>query len=500
MTARTTALDSERLRSVAVWNSRAKVDAFIYAKTDLLAPIAADELNLASAEARDAFLARLPDGLREEGASLVQRLAAQVAADRTKPQKPETATPDAPDAPWETAVDGAELLAELQRVLESFVALPPQAAAMLALWIVHTYVTDVADHSPYILVTSPVRACGKTTLLEMLLHLAHDAQMSGGYTAAALYRRIARSPGSAMLLDELDTRLRGDGGEAIRGVLNTGFQRNGKVTICVGDEHEDRDFPTYCAKVLAGIGNVWDTVASRSIPVRMARASKDELRGLRRIRGDRIHGELGPLRRRLLRWTNDVRDLLREADPDMPEALGARESDVWRPLFAIAETAGGHWPAVSHRAAIALHRGGDEETDVGLLLLADLRDMLGDGNAIFTERILAELVQTDDRPWSEYRHDKPITARGVANLLGRFGVKSGTVRIQAATGKGYSRDKLAPAFNRYLEPSTPIPSVTSVTRVSSDAVSAPGSGDVTHVTDGKAGAAEGDRGDVERRL
>jgi hypothetical protein len=118
-----------------------------------------------------------------------------------------------------------------------------------------------------------------------------------------------------------------------------------------------------------------------------------------------------------------------------------------------------------------------------------VRDLLGDGNAIFTERILAELVQRDDRPWSEYRHEKPITARGVARLLGRFGIKSGTVRIQAATGKGYSREKLAPAFNRYLAaPTNPILSVTSVTTTAD--------GSVTDVTDSSASAGHDDRGEA----
>ena len=62
-----------------------------------------------------------------------------------------------------------------------------------------------------------------------------------------------------MLLDELDAQLRSDAGESLRKVLNTGFARTGKITICVGDAHEDKDFATFCPKVLAGIGRVWDT-------------------------------------------------------------------------------------------------------------------------------------------------------------------------------------------------------------------------------------------------
>ena len=46
----------------------------------------------------------------------------------------------------------------------------------------------------------------------------------------------------------------GEGGERLRSVLNSGFKPAGRMTICVGETHEARDFKTYCPKVLAGIG------------------------------------------------------------------------------------------------------------------------------------------------------------------------------------------------------------------------------------------------------
>src|SRR5262249_17492552 len=156
------------------------------------------------------------------------------------------------------------------------------------------------------------------------------AEMTGGITAAALYRRIDRcSP--TMLLDELDTRLRAEGGEALRGVLNTGFHVRGTVTICSGDDNEDRGFKTFCPKVLAGMGRLWDTVMSRSIPVRLQRASAAERRQLKKIRGERIGGECLPLRRQLRRLADDLKETLVAADPAVPDKLSARQGDIWRP-------------------------------------------------------------------------------------------------------------------------------------------------------------------------
>ena len=92
-----------------------------------------------------------------------------------------------------------------------------------------------------------------------------------------------------------------------------------------------------------------------------------------------------------------------------------------------------------------------------------MRDLLGEDDKISTEKLLAELPKMEDRPWAEYKNDKPITARGISSLLRRFdGVKPKTVR-QGTTLKGYSRELLAPAFKRYLP--APIPSAESVTSV-----------------------------------
>jgi len=66
--------------------------------------------------------------------------------------------------------------------------------------------------------------------------------------------------------------------EALRGVLNCGYRRGGVASICVGKgtDIEARDFSTFCAKALAGIGHLPDTVADRSIPIRLKRKAPGE--------------------------------------------------------------------------------------------------------------------------------------------------------------------------------------------------------------------------------
>ena len=274
--------------------------------------------------------------------------------------------------PWDEPVEGARLLDELRDFVRQYLVLPDHAAEVIALFVAHTYLLDAAEFTPYILVTSPVRECGKTTLLELLEHLVHRARGTASITASALYRLID-SERPSILLDEVDTRLGGEGGESLRRVLNSGFRRNGKFTIAIGGRRGVGDFSTFSPKVLAGIGRVWDTVASRSIPIRLQRASPDELEGLTRIRGHLINGICLPFRRKLRRFADDTESMLREIDPVTPRELGARQCDVWRPLLAIAEVTGARWSVTARAAARAILGAAEEDGDAGLRLLDDVR-------------------------------------------------------------------------------------------------------------------------------
>lgn len=455
---------SEHLRAVAHLNGKVKSEVSVrMLESDIVLHM--DELNPILAKAREAFVGCLPANWEAEARFLLQELAELVATERLR--LAEAKLLGIPDdsfpviEPSDVAVSGEELLDELVEFIGHYVVMSENETKAVALWIVHTYLFDIADYTPYLLVTSPVRECGKTTLLELLLHLAHRAQMTGGITAAALYRRIDRRY-PTMLLDELDTRLRGDSGEFLRGVLNTGFQRSGKVTICVGDNHDDKDFSTFCPKVLAGIGRVWDTVTSRSIPLRLARATRHELKQLTKIRGDRIAKTCLPLRRKLLRWAADNRDAIRKMEAQAPEELGARQSDVWRPLFEVADQVGGKWSELGRESALALHRAAEDEGDYALLALADMCDVFRDRlnpKVLYSVTMVEEFLKKEERPWAEVRHGAPLSPTYLAKLIGRFGVKPRQVREGTHSTdeqkRGYTLAELEPVFRKYLPALTP---------------------------------------------
>jgi putative DNA primase/helicase len=362
--------------------------------------------------------------------------------------------------PWPEPVPGDELLDALVKVIQSHVVLSSTEADAAALWVVGCHAFDAWAIFPRLIVTSPERGCGKTTLLDVLSRLVPRRLGASNITAAALFRTIEVAT-PTLLLDEADSYARNN--EDLRGVLDAGHRRDGTVIRTAGDDHEPRQFSVWAPVVLAAIGRLPATIEDRSVVVRLRRRRPDE--EIEPLRLDRVGG-LEKLACKAARWAIDRVDDLKVRDPEMPEGLINRKADNWRPLLAVADTAGGDWPERARRAAVDLSRDGTDIESKGVLLLADLRELFdreGDrttvggnlfdrdvGKVLFTEEIIAELANREDRPWPEWKGGKPINARQLASLLKPFGISPNTVRRGEKTAKGYSRQSFEDAFARYL--------------------------------------------------
>jgi putative DNA primase/helicase len=352
--------------------------------------------------------------------------------------------------PWPAAVDGARLLVELEAAITAHAVLPDGAATAMALWIVHTYCPDAAAITPRLAIVSPTKRCGKTTVLKLLGALACKPLAAASLTPAVLYRVIeAYAP--TILVDEADTFLADQ--DELRGVLNAGHDRHSAVVPrCVGDEFEPKVFHVFGAVAIAAIGKLPDTLMDRSIVIEMKRkAPTEKLQKLRR----RQREALAALPRQCARWAADNMKALSEHEPELPDDLDDRAADNWEPLLAIADQAGGAWPERARATALLLSGGradSAETGDSGVQLLADVRAVFV-GNGIersTTKELLASLAELEGRPWAEWNRGRPLTARQLGSLLGRFGIKPGTIRVGDATPKGYVLGDLADAFGRYL--------------------------------------------------
>lgn len=356
--------------------------------------------------------------------------------------------------PWPKPVDGAELLDVLVALLERYASLPDGGAVAVALWALYTWCFRAFAVAPNLMITAPERESGKTRVTELLSWMVPRAKPVSDASAAAIIRGIERD-GPTLLFDEAQHFLNRRPDDPIRGILLAGFtKRFATVERCEGDAHEVRVFSTFCPKAMNGrkLATIDDMLTSRSVVIPMMRARKP----LPELRADRDPvGE--DIRCQCARWRDDHRSALREANPDVGARIG-RVAQVWRPLLAIADEAGGQWPKKARAAANALATVSgtfaDGET-LGTMLLADVHAVFeakGNPERIKSKDLDEALRALPERPWESMpQTGKAITASARGQMLANYGVTAETLRFDdGRDAKGYKRAAFMEAWTAYL--------------------------------------------------
>lgn len=342
---------------------------------------------------------------------------------------------------WPDPVDGEKLLDGLTASIRKYVVLEPGAAEATALWSVYTHAPDAFLISPRLGVTSPVMRCGKSTLLDVLHCLVQEPLVAANATAAGIFYAIeACHP--TLLIDEADTFM--DGKKELNGILNSGHRKTTATILRAKGQ-----FSTWAPAVIARIGDLPETLADRCISVRLKRKRNDEV--ISTFRPDRAD-DLARLCRMSARWATDNLTHLTDAEPEVPIDLTDRAADNWRPLFAIADAAGGKWPALARKAAASLNA--DKliaAPDTAVMLLEDIytvsRNSAGD---LPSADLAIALTKFDNRPWADFKGGQPITAKAIANLLIPFRIEPVLMRKGQKVLRGYRVAQFEDAFARYV--------------------------------------------------
>lgn len=353
--------------------------------------------------------------------------------------------------PWQKPVAGNDVLDELVATFERFLVLRRGVAPALALWVMHAHAHAAAQISPIPAITSPVKGCGKTTLLTVLGALVPRALSTANISTAAVYRTIEEFR-PTLLIDEADTFLDHD---ALNGVLNSGHLSGNQVIRLMGDNYDPVPFSTWAPKAIALIGSLRDTLQDRSIEIPMRRRDPGE--EVESLRLDRL-AQFTPVLRRAARWAQDHEAGLKNADPAVPGELDDRAADNWRPLLAIADAAGGDWPTTARAAANVLTDSqSDGKRDIKVMLLEDIRSLFEthETDRIRSSIIAQKLAGMETRPWPEFKNGKGITPTRIASLLKDFGIESQTLWFpplgeNGKTLQGYRREDFLDPWRRYL--------------------------------------------------
>jgi hypothetical protein len=263
-----------------------------------------------------------------------------------------------------------------------------------------------------------------------------------------------------ILFDEVDAIFNpknGGNNEDLRGMLNAGYKRTATIARCVGDAKNMKveRFPVYAPAALAGIaGGMPATITTRAITIHMRRRRADEQ--IKPFRERTAEAQARPIRDALETWSRSVADQAADATPDMPEGVTDRPAEIWEPLLAIADAAGGHWPDTARAACRHfVLDAGPQATSLGVRLLADLRHVFTSAGAdrMTTADILAALMDLEEASWGDV-YGKPLDTRRLGRELGRYGVTSKNLKQPGGqVAKGYrtdGHDGLSDAWSRYL--------------------------------------------------
>jgi putative DNA primase/helicase len=354
--------------------------------------------------------------------------------------------------PWAHPVGLAEVLDELAEAIRRHIVLTIESATAAALWIAHTWIFDQFDFTPRLSITSPMKRCGKSTLLEILRQTCRRPLKADNISPSGVFRTVEAFSPMTLLLDEVDAFAREN--EELRGVLNAGCERSGQVVRVVeqNGQHVPVGFKVFCPAALAAIGSIPSTLADRSVPIRMERKAASEQ--VTRLRDAGARNVLATIARKLARWAADHGGAL-PLNPHVPSAMGDREGDISTPLLAIAEAAAGAWPDRTRRALLmlfGLQASAEATAEHGTQLLSDIRDYFRGMSAerATSKELCEHLGKLEERPWPEWRAGKPITPPQLANALRPFGIRPGTIRTGTDTAKGYYREAFAEVWSRYL--------------------------------------------------
>jgi putative DNA primase/helicase len=368
-----------------------------------------------------------------------------------KRPNPPNVTPTPPPfptvEPWPEPDHGGLLLADMAATLRRFIALSPATADAEALWCLHTYVHDAATVSPNLCLSSAEKRCGKTRNLLILGCLVRRPLHTANITIGALTRVIDQYA-PTLLMDEADTIFVNGGRAELRGILNAGLYRsNAYVLRCIGDRKQPKLCSVWCPKAIALIGRLPDTLEDRSIVLPMRRRGSDEPVDLLHV--DRLFAELEPIRRKAARWALDHRNNLGNITVNLPETLHDRAQDLWRPLFAIAELAGGDWPDRARRSAVELSGVVQHGNSPEAQLLVSIRLLFEkeQTDRLSSEAIVCALAEAENSVGS----NRPsFTKAQLARRLAPLGIRPTIVyRTRNQVRRGYLLKDFRVAFEQY---------------------------------------------------
>ncbi len=356
--------------------------------------------------------------------------------------------------PAAVAVDGAKVLAEVERFITRYVVLPNAARLPVSLWAIATHAAATFDVFPYLVFSSGVPRCGKSRAIEILELLCARAWRGTTPSEAGLFRFLADCP--TLLLDEIESLRathRSERDQAILSILNVGYRRGATVLRWSVACRSAEKVPVFGPKSFCCVGDLPLSLSDRSIVIRMQRRSPSE--PVARFRFSRATTEVSPTKAAVELIVRERLGEITETYAALPDLgfLSDRDCELFSPLFAVLAVLAPARVAELERSARFLS--GEKSKDAAdgslpLKLIDGIFKLWPENlDAWLTAGVLAALREEDESPW---RTEIELTPRRLALMLRPFEIFPRQVRTPFGTGKGYLRSELLTAHARYITP------------------------------------------------
>jgi hypothetical protein len=337
-------------------------------------------------------------------------------------------------------------------VINGHVDVTADEALAIALWILLTHHADKFEYSPRLALLSPVKGCGKTTVLKALRHLCMRPRLMNSVTPALIYRVIDREH-PTLLIDEGDN-LGLNINPTIRTIMNSGHNVGSSVGRVI--KGEPKEYDTFGPLAIGAIGTLPLTLMDRSIIVHMEKSQRRDLRRL-----DPYSPNIkvvDAVYREICKWARTPQ--LTNIDAILPGDR-TRHADNWRPLIAVADGFGKAWGRKA-RAAASAYKLNYSDDDLRVILLTDIRTAFDRLNVdrIASKQLVVEVRAINDL-WDACpgpRGTHTLTTGSMAALLRPFRPAIRSVTIwrpsrkrgdSTGSGKGYLRSAFATAWAKY---------------------------------------------------
>ncbi len=331
------------------------------------------------------------------------------------------------------------------------------------LWVVHTYLMALWDITPRMGFFSPEPGSGKSRALEVSRRVAHNPMPTASITGASFMRMVHKGD-YTIFIDELEgiygSAAARDANSTLTSVLNAGFESDAVAHRCEAKTNKPEIFNIYAPVMMAGLkrAKLPDSLKSRMIAIDMKRRLPGKTEADFRKR--HAESEARPIREALEKWCDEAEGKINLDDIVLPSDIRDRDADIWEPLFAIAQVAGGDWPErVTEAARWFVNTRVDDSADSsGLRLLRDCVVVLEHTHTCKPDWLRSQLFNMIDSPWSTWgKNGTGITTFMLKQWLKDYGIKPYAVKVGGDVVKGYHLKQFKEELARYPEPTGPQP-------------------------------------------